>query len=415
MPILAAPPAFSKTSPPGAGNTAAPLFRSVTSAANSCKLSAVPAAKKSQANANIHFVTGSDESGVKKAAAELAAKLAPSDDPFASETIDGAVATVDEAQDRIHSAVEALLTVPFFGGAKLVWLKSATFLADSVTGRSETVTGALEKLLAVLEKGLPEGVVFLLSATDPDKRRSPYKTLSKLAAVHLHDKPDFGWGATEADIVDWVAARASAAGLRLTDEAAVVLTARIGAESRQLDMELEKLALAFGNAEPLNVEQVRELVPATRAGGIFDLGNALARRDLSLSLRTLDQLMRQGEKGVGLLLAAIVPTVRNLLVVKDLLVAHKLPPPAQPQFFSGTLNKLPPAATAHLPRKKDGTLNTYPLGIAAANSARFTLPELQAAFAACARANLELVTTQLSEHVVLSRLLVEIAGKSARS
>src|SRR5882757_3263570 len=98
----------------------------------------------------IHFVTGTDESGIKKAATELAARLAPSDDPFAIETIDGAVATVDEAQARIHAVIEALLTVPFFGGAKLVWLKSATFLADTVMGRSETVTTALDKLLAIL-------------------------------------------------------------------------------------------------------------------------------------------------------------------------------------------------------------------------------------------------------------------------
>jgi DNA polymerase-3 subunit delta len=371
----------------------------------------MPPAKTPATNTNIHFVTGSDESGVKKAAVELAAKLAPSDDPFAIETIDGAVGTVDEAQSKIHAAIEALLTVPFFGGAKLVWLKSVTFLADTVTGRSETVTDAVEKLLAILKEGLPEGVVFLLSATDPDKRRTAYKTLGKLATVHLHDKPDFGWGATEADVVDWVASRASAAGLRLTDDAAAVLTARVGAESRQLDMELEKLALAFGRDATLSAEQVRELVPATRAGGIFDLSNALAKRDLPLCLRTLEQLMRQGEKGVGLLLAAIMPTVRNLLAVKDLMVTHKIPPPAQPQYFSGALNRLPAPATAHLPRKKDGTLNTYPLGIAAVNSARYTLPELQAAFAACARANRELVTSQLAEQIVLSRLIVEIAGK----
>ena len=371
----------------------------------------MPAAKKTQSSAAIHFVTGSDESGVKKAAAELAAKLAPPDDPFAIETIDGAVPTVDEAQDRIHAAIEALLTVPFFGGAKLVWLKSATFLADSVTGRSEAVTAALDKLLAVLDAGLPEGVAFLLSAIDPDKRRTAYKTLGKLATVHLHDKPDFGWGSTEADVVEWVASRAEAKGLRLTDDAAAVLTARVGAEARQLDVELEKLALSFGADTELTVEQVREMVPATRAGGIFDLSNALAKRDLRLCLRTLDQLMRQGEKGVGLLLAAIMPTVRNLLVVKDLMVSHKITPPAQPQFFKSALDRLPAAATAHLPRKKDGTLNAYPLGIAAANSARYTLPELQTAFSACARANRDLVTTQLSEQIVLGRLLVEIAGK----
>jgi DNA polymerase-3 subunit delta len=373
----------------------------------------MPPAKKSKSEANpaIHFVTGSDESSVKKAAAELAMRLAPSDDPFATETIDGAVPTVDEAQNRVHATIEALLTVPFFGGGKLVWLKSASFLADTVTGRSDTVVTAVERLLEILEKGLPDGIVFLLSAIDPDKRRSAYKTFGKLATVHLHDKPDFGWGTTEADVVDWVRQRATATGLHLTDEAAAALAAHVGAETRQLDNEIEKLSLAFGTTEELTLEQIRDLVPSTRAGGIFDLSNALAKRDLPLCLRTLEQLFRQGEKAVGILLAAVMPTVRNLLVVKDLMVTHKLPPPAQPQFFSGALNRLPASAIAHLPRKKDGTLNSYPLGIAAANSARYTLPELQAAFLACAQANRELVTTQLAEQIVMSRLLVQIAGK----
>ncbi len=371
----------------------------------------MPAKKAPKADTGIHFVTGSDEAAVKKAATELAARLAPSDDPFAVETIDGAVPTVDEAVHRIHATIEALLTVPFFGGAKLVWLKSATFLADTVTGRSDSVTTAMDKLLAILEPGLPDGVRFLLSAIDPDKRRTAYKTLGKLGAVHLHDKPDFGWGATEADVINWVADRAREAGLRLEPDAAAVLAARIGAETRQLESEFAKLSLAFPPDAPLTADNIREMVPATRAGGIFDLSNALAKRDLALCLRTLRQLLRQGESGVGILLAAIMPTVRNLLVVKDLMVTHRLSPPAQPQFFKGSLDRLPAAATTHLPRKKDGTLNAYPLGIAAANSARYQLAELQRAFAACARANRELVTTQLGEELVLSRLLVEIAGK----
>jgi DNA polymerase-3 subunit delta len=379
-----------------------------------------PAKKPAKTDTGIHFVTGSDEAEVKKAAAGLAAQLAPGDDPFAIEVIDGAAATVDEAQSRLHAAIEALLTVPFFGGSgKLVWLKSATMFSDSVMGRSETTTAAVEKLLAVLERGLPEGITFLISAIDPDKRRTAYKTLGKLATVHLHDKPDFGWGSTEADVVDWVADRARAAGLRLDGEAAAVLAARVGAETRQIDNEIEKLALTFPEAivgssdkdVALTVEQIRELVPITRAGGIFDLSNALAKRDLRLCLVTLDQLFRQGEKAVGILLAAVMPTVRNLLVVKDLMVTHKLTPPAQPQFFKSALDRLPEGATAHLPRKKDGTLNTYPLGIAAANAARYTLPELQAAFLACLRANQALVTTQAAESTVMSRLLVEIAGR----
>ncbi|MEI8312282.1 MAG: hypothetical protein WCH98_16130, partial [Verrucomicrobiota bacterium] len=127
----------------------------------------------------------------------------------------------------------------------------------------------------------------------------------------------------------------------------------------------------------------------------------------------LSQLLRQGEKGVGILLASIVPTVRNLLVVKDLLARHKLQPPAQPQFFGSVLNKLNAADIDHLPRKKDGTLNTYPLGIAARNSVHYTAAELHRAFQGCAEANLQMVTSQASDEVVLTRLLAGFMTRAA--
>lgn len=375
----------------------------------------MPPAKKSATAAapskHIHFLTGSDEAGVKKAATGLAAELAPSDDPFATETIDGAVGTVDEAVTKIQSTIEALLTLPFFGGGKLVWLKSASFFADSVMGRSDSVTATLDQLLAILALPLGDGVTCLISAPEADKRRTAYKALLKLATVVIHDKPDFGWGATEADLVDWVAKRVVEKGLRLDDDAVQLLTARVGTESRQLDTELEKLALAFGSGATITEMDVRDIVPSTRAGGIFDLGNAIAKRDLGLCVATLDQLFHQGEKSVGILLAAIVPTMRNLVSVKALMDEHRLQPPAQPQFFTGILKKLPESATRHLPRKKDGTINAYPLGLAAASARRYSLAELRDGFLACAQANRDLVTSRLPDEVVLHRLLVQIVAR----
>ena len=122
----------------------------------------MPAAKTKTAS-QIYAVLGSDDVAVKSTARELAGQLTPAEGgDFGCDVIDGAVQYVSDAVDRIHATIEALLTFPFFGGEKLVWLKSATFLADTVTGRSETVTKALDKLLAILQDGLPEGIVFLL-------------------------------------------------------------------------------------------------------------------------------------------------------------------------------------------------------------------------------------------------------------
>ena len=198
----------------------------------------------------------------------------------------------------------------------------------------------------------------------------------------------------------------------MDNEAARILTARVGTNTGQIDSELAKLVTAAGEGTIITEKLVRDLVPLTRAGGIFDLSDAINKRNLPLCLETLDQLRRQGENAIGILLAAIVPTVRNLLVAKDLMERHRMRPPSQPQFFASELKKLSTEETAHLPRKKDGGLNTYGIGLAAVNATRFERDHLVAAFLACRDANLKLLSGHGSEETVLTQLLVRVAGKS---
>ena len=368
-----------------------------------------PAAAK---NPNLHFVTGSDEAEVRRTAQGLAAKLTPTDGgEFGLEVIEAPADTVDCSIEMVHQTLQAVLTLPFFGG-KLVWMKGVTFLKDTVQGRSEAVQDALEKLLKVLEEGLPEGITLLISAPEPDKRKSFYKTLSAIASTTLCDKPDFGFGATEDDLIDWVIDRCRDRGVRMEDQAAVVLTTRVGTNTGQLDAELAKLTTAAGEGEVITEQLVRDLVPLTRAGGIFDLSDAINKRNLPLCLDTLAQLRRQGENTVGILLAAIVPTVRNLLIAKDLMDRHKMRPPAQPQFFASDLKRLRSEETAHLPKKKDGTLNAYGIGLAAVNAARFDRDHLVSAFLACRDTNQKLLSGHGSEDTLLTQLLVRIVAKS---
>src|SRR6266403_4036169 len=178
-----------------------------------------------------------------------------------------------------------------------------------------------------------------------------------------------------------------------------------GADTRQLRNELEKIDLYLGEKREIDSELVRNLVARTATGVIWELGNAIAKRQLSRALALLDQLLFQGETPIGILYAAIIPTVRNLMVTKDLLLRHKLGPPQAPFQFNSMLSRLPEDAIRHLPRKKDGTINTYALGLAASEAGRFELTELVDGIDACLKANIQLVTTQLEPRLVLSQLL----------
>jgi DNA polymerase-3 subunit delta len=74
---------------------------------------------------------------------------------------------------------------------------------------------------------------------------------------------------------------------------------------------------------------------------------------------------------------------------------------------------LPEDAIRHLPRKKDGTINAYALGLAAFEADRFELGELVDALDACLKANVQLVTTQLDPRLILGQLLVKLIVSNA--
>jgi DNA polymerase III subunit delta len=372
----------------------------------------MPKAKTTAASVKIYAVLGSDEAEVKSVSAGLATSLTPPGaGDFGLEVIDGAADNADQAESRLRSTIEALQTLPFFGNTKLVWLKNVNFLGDDPKARSTAVQSALEELADLIESGVGSGVTFLISATDLDKRRSFYKTLLKRAEVQVFDRLDSSRGGWEEEAIEMVRQRAKKRKLQFDGDALDLFVLLTGGDTRQIENELEKIDTFLGKDRVIHGEVVRELVPLSRAGVIFELSNALARRDLQLSLTLVRRLLDQGESAIGILLVAIVPTIRNLLLAKDLMERHRLPRPHSPFQFISAINRLPAAATDHLPRKKDGSINAYALGIAAQQAGRFETTQLINAMRACLEANVQLVTTQLDHELILTEVVVKLLGR----
>jgi len=372
--------------------------------------STMPKTKTKLEAANIYAVVGSDEAEVKHVAAELAQKLVPDDaGDFGLEVIDGVADNADQAAARIRSAIEALQTLPFFGSTKVVWLKNANFLGDDAKARSAVVQSALEELSELIDAGVGTGVMLLISATEVDKRRSFYKTLVKHAELQVFDRLDSARAGWEEEATEIVLGRAKKRKLEFDEAALELFVLLTGGDTRQIDNELEKIDTFLGkDRAAVPVEIVRELVPLSRAGVIFELSNALSARDLELALKLVQRLLEQGESAMGILLAAIVPTIRNLLLAKDLMEQHGIRPPHSPFQFIAAMNRLPAKATEHLPRKKDGSINTYGLAIAAQHASQFNSNQLIQAMRACLDANVKLVTTQLDHELILTEVVVKL-------
>lgn len=371
-------------------------------------------AAKPSASANLWAWVGTDDLRVKEAALQKVRELTPPDaGEFGVEIIEGAADNADHAARIVRNTIEAIQTLPFFGGQKVVWLKNATFLADTQTGKAGTTLSALEELSAVLAAGVPPDVQFVLSAGEVDKRRSFFLGLKKLANLEVHDLIDTSKAGWEEQVSALVELRSEEYGLTFTDDALGLFTAMAGEDTRQIDNELDKLDLYIGERRRVTIEDVRAIVSQTKGGVVFELGNALGNRQLPLALALVDALIEQDEQPIGILLAAVVPKVRNLVAAKQIEERHRIKPGSSYQSYAAALERLPEKETARLPKKKDGSgLNVYPLFLAAKEAARFTGAELRTALEECLTANRRLVTSSLDPVIVLNQLLFRIlAGK----
>src|SRR5579883_2838011 len=120
-----------------------------------------------------------------------------------------------------------------------------------------------------------------------------------------------------AQLETWLTRRASAAGARLAPDAARLLATEGGDSLRVLAGEIEKLSTYVGKGGEIHVQDVRALTPASHQARVFDLTDALARRDRTSALALLHELLDSGESPLGIVALTAFQT-RALLQVKAL-------------------------------------------------------------------------------------------------
>jgi len=352
---------------------------------------------------SIYVVTGSDEGRVAEEAAALFEELKPpGSDEFVNEIIEAVADNAEHAYQKTAQAVEALQTIGFFGGNKVVWLKSANFLGTDRTSEADRSVSGAQNLLETLQAGLPPGVIFLLSSSSINGVRRIGKWLKTNADYRSFDKIDISKDGWEEKVGLKVRRLAKDKGLALKGEALELFVQRAGAESRQIANEIDKLDLYLGKERrEVTVEDVTLMVSVSHKGVIWEISRAIEKRDANRAIQLIDSLLLKNESAVGLIKAAIIPTVRNLFFAKL----------AEPY---GSLNQAPKGIIAALPKKKDGSINTWGLKMAATAARRFSLNQLQQGMGHCLDADKALVTTSQDPRMVLHKLVIQLCnGKKA--
>lgn len=235
------------------------------------------------------FIAGADDFLVtrtgKSAFRELTKDL---EDEFSQEVIDAAANNVGEVEAAVSRFIQAIHTLPMFGGRKVVWLKDVSFLADSVTGRAEGTLKQVEILKEELENVDPGQVDVLVTAAPVDRRRTFYKWCDKNSDSQWIAAPgDRGGGV---DLSGLVREEARRHGIGIGEGAAEILVDKVNGNTRLIVEEIAKLAAYLGSeGGTVSEGLVGELVPNFGEGNFFESVDAFFSLDLSW---TLDALRR---------------------------------------------------------------------------------------------------------------------------
>jgi DNA polymerase-3 subunit delta len=367
----------------------------------------MPAASANTKSAPIHFLCGSDEDAVKKAAAALAEKLAPAD-AMNLETIDGRADTVDAAAKSIQQVREAILTLPFFGGGKLVWWKAVNFLDETGVGRHASVKEALEELRPDLEKVEGDSVTLLISALGIHKGRTFSKALLKIAQARYFELPDLR-KTSEDEIIFQIEQRMKAAGLRPGPGAAERFFQATGIDTMAWSQELEKLVCFLGDSKAeLTSDDVNRVISGSREVLVWDFCAAVLAGDAKVALAQLSALLAQDESEIGILI--LLAGQIRMAALGGVLRDNKMMRVANRGSFVSA--EVTPEGQAYLPRKKTGEpISTYALGQAAQRARQRPVSFWFDALGLIYRAQKEMLTGQGDKRRTLEWAVLEIVGR----
>ena len=283
------------------------------------KPAAAAAAPKTGA-AKLFLVCGTDDLSATRKADEIAARLCPPENQaFGLETLQPEPGIDAEAICAfLRNVVEALLTPSFLGGDKTVFVRGAPFF-DPLTepGKFVSVKAEVERLVDLLKKGLPPGVAFILLTDKVNKSTTFYKTFNAAGEVHAFDEPEKDKEAAE-DFIPRVERMLADRGLTMPRAVFTAFLDRTGYNLRQVESEIEKLALYLGDRKTVAAEDVQLMVAPVRESKFWEFADTFCDGNLADTLQSMRQMFAQGVSPVALIVN-LQNRLRDIVVLSDCL------------------------------------------------------------------------------------------------
>ena len=238
------------------------------------------------------------------------------------------ITVLDGRKTALGEVQHAADAIPFLADKRLVIVDGLLTRLASRRAKEgdETPSGAAQDFLNGLVDyvpRLPETTRLVFVEFQPLNPRHP---LVKLAGQQKGRTVIECRQPAAAELPRWIGDRAKKHGGSIELPAANRLAALIGGDLRRLDTEINKLITYVNAQRAITEKDVLLLVSDASTSSVFDLVDALGKRDGKRAAHELHHLIDQGENPLGLL-AMIVRQYRLLILVKEL-QARNLSPDA---------------------------------------------------------------------------------------
>lgn len=270
----------------------------------------------------VYLFAGPDEYLKTEGAKRVIDTLVPaSERDFGLETIDARCDKCEEVLSALNRAEESLFTDSFFGGGKVVWLRDVNFL-PGVKSRAVEAQAAKDAVAAFCETlqgtALPEGHHLVITADScPQTTRFAkwVKSTGKLEICGVEVRSSN----QEKIALERLPGLLESTGLKMPAPVRSAFAQRVGADTRTLHSELEKLKMYIGpSRDTVTMEDLEAVTSSVASGEPFDLVSAIQLRSPLQVARGVERL-RIDKNAAFAAAAVLINTLNDLCAIADAL------------------------------------------------------------------------------------------------
>jgi DNA polymerase-3 subunit delta len=281
---------------------------------------------------------------------------------------------MDGSKVDARDVVAHALSFPMMGERRIVIVKEFEKLVSTEAAK-EILGGYIERPL--------ESTCLLLVSLEPDLRRRPFTDLRKRGAL-VECKPLY-----DNQVLPWITERARRFGKEMDAEACRLLHAYVGNSLRTLSNEIEKLLIFVGERTRIAPDDVATVTGATKNYTIFDLQNAVGRRDAKEAMKILERMLEAGQSP-QMIIVMLTRFFNQLWKLSDM--------------------KLRQLAESEIVREIG--VPPYFVRQYAGFQANFTTEQIEQNFKALLEADATLKTTSREPHLVMDLLVISLITSS---